>query len=284
MTNYGNCTLVFSSKFFQPSRFSFFLFFSHFSLSSQILSLFFLFFLKISEEYKESDGFYFTGPQISLNAEHPCPICSQSSTAEFEKEFREKKEPSHRHHHHHHHHHQHQHQHQHHGEEEIGDERELIEKKRLEREEEGEKVKEAVEEFLQRRGDGFFSFLFSLLFIFFFYDNTIQNFNFKKIGDRKGQYLIFMSMGTLYRPSEAFLTPFFEAFSLFSSSLVIINVGQYFDIESRKSPNILFTSFAPQLYLLERADVFVTHAGLNRFFFLQILHKLFNDFFFFFFF
>mmetsp|Transcript_27270 Transcript_27270/g.37932 ORF Transcript_27270/g.37932 Transcript_27270/m.37932 type:complete len:242 (-) Transcript_27270:59-784(-) len=79
MTNYGNCTLVFSSKFFQPS----------------------------SEEYKESDGFYFTGPQISLNAEHPCPICSQSSTAEFEKEFREKKEPSHRHHHHHHHHHHH---------------------------------------------------------------------------------------------------------------------------------------------------------------------------------
>jgi hypothetical protein len=77
-------------------------------------------------------------------------------------------------------------------------------------------------------------------------------------------------MGTLYRPSAAFVTPFFRALSsLFPSEsyLAIVNVGENFPFEewesSLASSNVIFVKFISQVRLMKHVDLFITHAGLN---------------------
>lgn len=76
--------------------------------------------------------------------------------------------------------------------------------------------------------------------------------------------LIFISMGTVFNQQPELYHTCFEAFRE-SEATVILTVGKRTDISQFKDipANFLVYHYVPQLEVLQRADVFVTHGGMN---------------------
>lgn len=79
-----------------------------------------------------------------------------------------------------------------------------------------------------------------------------------------GQPLIFISMGTMYNADAAFYHACFDAFAE-SPYQVVLAVGQRLDLTQLRQPpaNFMVRPFVPQLELLQRATLFITHGGMN---------------------
>eukprot|EP00009_Paramoeba_aestuarina_P012162 CAMPEP_0201541446 /NCGR_PEP_ID=MMETSP0161_2-20130828/71484_1 /ASSEMBLY_ACC=CAM_ASM_000251 /TAXON_ID=180227 /ORGANISM="Neoparamoeba aestuarina, Strain SoJaBio B1-5/56/2" /LENGTH=372 /DNA_ID=CAMNT_0047948987 /DNA_START=399 /DNA_END=1517 /DNA_ORIENTATION=- len=80
-------------------------------------------------------------------------------------------------------------------------------------------------------------------------------------------HVVFMSMGSLYRPKDTFVLPFLEGIRDIPGVFLVMNIGRMEGweefAESHQYANVMFVNWAPQLYLLEKASIFVTHAGMN---------------------
>ena len=84
------------------------------------------------------------------------------------------------------------------------------------------------------------------------------------VGAREGQRVIYVSMGTIVARQEPFFRGCFEAFGG-GAHRVVLSTGRSADI-SALGPipaNFLVRSHVPQLEVLERADLFITHGGMN---------------------
>lgn len=79
-----------------------------------------------------------------------------------------------------------------------------------------------------------------------------------------GQALIYVSMGTMYNADAAFYHACFDAFGD-SGYQVVLAVGQRLDLSQLRQPpdNFIVRPFVPQLELLQRANLFITHGGMN---------------------
>eukprot|EP01130_Rhizamoeba_saxonica_P003806 TRINITY_DN1578_c0_g1_i1.p1 TRINITY_DN1578_c0_g1~~TRINITY_DN1578_c0_g1_i1.p1 ORF type:complete len:441 (+),score=66.98 TRINITY_DN1578_c0_g1_i1:53-1324(+) len=77
--------------------------------------------------------------------------------------------------------------------------------------------------------------------------------------------VVYVSMGTLYYQDPAFFNMCFEAFGDKPKYSVIISVGRTTDIESLGPipSNIIVMNYVPQLDILEKANAFITHGGMN---------------------
>ncbi|QBD74628.1 glycosyl transferase [Ktedonosporobacter rubrisoli] len=76
--------------------------------------------------------------------------------------------------------------------------------------------------------------------------------------------LLYVSLGTIFNTESAFYKQCFEAFGE-SDYQVVLSHGKHIDL-SALGPipeNFLLSSYVPQLEILERAKVFVTHSGMN---------------------
>ncbi|MDA7026667.1 glycosyltransferase [Bacillus sp. CLL-7-23] len=80
----------------------------------------------------------------------------------------------------------------------------------------------------------------------------------------KNQNVIYISMGTVLSKTEEFFNLCIDAFSDFAG-IVVIAVGEKFDMTTLKKipDHFMMSSYVPQLEVLEEADVFVTHGGMN---------------------
>lgn len=76
--------------------------------------------------------------------------------------------------------------------------------------------------------------------------------------------VIYISLGTVLKGAVSFFQTCIDAFSQEDVD-IIISVGQKFNVKKLKniSSNIHIYSTVPQLQVLEMADVFVTHGGMN---------------------
>lgn len=79
-----------------------------------------------------------------------------------------------------------------------------------------------------------------------------------------GNKLIFISMGTIFNQQPELYTTCFEAFQEIQAT-VILSVGKQTDISQFKDipSNFIIRNYVPQLEILEQADVFITHGGMN---------------------
>ncbi len=79
-----------------------------------------------------------------------------------------------------------------------------------------------------------------------------------------GNKLIFISMGTIFNQQPELYTTCFEAFEEIQAT-VILSVGKQTDISQFKDipSNFIIRNYVPQLEILEQADVFITHGGMN---------------------
>nr|QNH67988.1 UDP-glucuronosyltransferase-like protein 6 [Brachionus koreanus] len=86
--------------------------------------------------------------------------------------------------------------------------------------------------------------------------------------------LIYVSLGTVFYNNVFVFDTIIEAFKEINNSnwIVVISVGKentklYEERQKKGSflipENIVLVSFAPQIYLLERASLFITHCGMN---------------------
>lgn len=78
------------------------------------------------------------------------------------------------------------------------------------------------------------------------------------------QPLIYISMGTMYNADADFYQACFDAFAD-TPYQVVLSVGQRLDPAQLRRPpaNFIVRQFVPQLELLERATLFITHGGMN---------------------
>ena len=92
------------------------------------------------------------------------------------------------------------------------------------------------------------------------YKRTLQAFDFVK-GDKP---VVYISLGTVLNGTVSFFQNCVDAFEREDVD-VIISVGQKFQINKLKNipSNIHIYPSVPQLKVLEMADVFVTHGGMN---------------------
>ncbi|MDY0940576.1 MULTISPECIES: macrolide family glycosyltransferase [Priestia] len=76
--------------------------------------------------------------------------------------------------------------------------------------------------------------------------------------------LIFISMGTVFNQQPELYKTCFEAFGE-SSAKVILSVGKQTDINQFKDipSNFIVRNYVPQLEILQQADIFITHGGMN---------------------
>ncbi|MBU8689788.1 glycosyl transferase [Priestia megaterium] len=76
--------------------------------------------------------------------------------------------------------------------------------------------------------------------------------------------LIFISMGTVFNQQPELYKTCFEAFGE-SSAKVILSVGKQTDINQFKDipANFIVRNYVPQLEILQQADIFITHGGMN---------------------
>ncbi|WJD83828.1 macrolide family glycosyltransferase [Priestia megaterium] len=76
--------------------------------------------------------------------------------------------------------------------------------------------------------------------------------------------LIFISMGTVFNQQPELYTICFKAFQE-SKATVVLSVGKQTDIRQFKDipPNFIVRNYVPQLEILQQADVFITHGGMN---------------------
>ncbi|HWL25231.1 MAG TPA: macrolide family glycosyltransferase [Ureibacillus sp.] len=91
--------------------------------------------------------------------------------------------------------------------------------------------------------------------------HNIEYIPFKVQHDTK---LIFISMGTVFNQQPELYTTCFEAFRK-SPYIVILAVGKQTDIHQFDDipSNFRVHQYVPQLEILEQADVFITHGGMN---------------------
>lgn len=91
--------------------------------------------------------------------------------------------------------------------------------------------------------------------------HDIEHIPFKVQHDTK---LIFISMGTVFNQQPELYTTCFEAFRK-SPYTVILAVGKQTDIHQFDDipSNFRVHQYVPQLEILEQADVFITHGGMN---------------------
>nr|QVK45637.1 UDP glucuronosyltransferase [Brachionus paranguensis] len=91
-------------------------------------------------------------------------------------------------------------------------------------------------------------------------------------GRKKEKILIFASLGTVFNDFKSVFDKILESFSLFESenssleSRLIVSVGhkvfeQYKDFKMQK--NILISPHVPQINVLEKASLFITHCGMG---------------------
>ncbi|MFE7083312.1 nucleotide disphospho-sugar-binding domain-containing protein, partial [Priestia megaterium] len=76
--------------------------------------------------------------------------------------------------------------------------------------------------------------------------------------------LILISMGTLFNQQPELYTTCFEAFRE-SKATVILSVGKHTDIDKFNDipSNFIVRNYVPQLGILQQADIFITHGGMN---------------------
>lgn len=84
------------------------------------------------------------------------------------------------------------------------------------------------------------------------------------IKDLKGEKVIFISMGTVFNEQPALYEKCFEAFKDVEAKVILvvgkkINISQFENIPN----NFKLYNYVPQLEVLQHADVFVTHGGMN---------------------
>jgi MGT family glycosyltransferase len=79
-----------------------------------------------------------------------------------------------------------------------------------------------------------------------------------------GQKLIYIAVGTVYQANLEFFRACIEAFAD-PQYLVILSVGRAIEPESLGTtpPNFKVEQYVPQLSVLEQADLFITHGGMN---------------------
>ncbi|KLA17877.1 hypothetical protein B4087_2045 [Bacillus cereus] len=82
--------------------------------------------------------------------------------------------------------------------------------------------------------------------------------------DLKGEKLIFISMGTVFNEQPELYEKCFEAFKGVEATVILavgkkINISQFENIPN----NFKLYNYVPQLEVLQHADVFVTHGGMN---------------------
>ncbi len=83
-------------------------------------------------------------------------------------------------------------------------------------------------------------------------------------GKLDGRPLLYISLGTLHHGNTAFFTRCIEAFRDYPGQ-VLVSVGRGTDLRqfAGAPANFIFAEAVPQLAILERARIFLTHAGLN---------------------
>jgi MGT family glycosyltransferase len=76
--------------------------------------------------------------------------------------------------------------------------------------------------------------------------------------------VIYISLGTIVNTNTAFYQQCFSAFADFAGQ-VVLSVGKQTAIEALSTipSNFIVRNFVPQLDVLQRADLFITHGGLN---------------------
>lgn len=84
------------------------------------------------------------------------------------------------------------------------------------------------------------------------------------IKDLKDEKVIFISMGTVFNEQPALYEKCFEAFKDVEAKVILvvgkkINISQFENIPN----NFKLYNYVPQLEVLQHADVFVTHGGMN---------------------
>jgi MGT family glycosyltransferase len=84
------------------------------------------------------------------------------------------------------------------------------------------------------------------------------------IQKQASQKLIYVAVGTVYRANLEFFRACIEAFAD-PQYLVILSVGRAIEPESLGiiPPNFKVEQYVPQLSVLEQADLFITHGGMN---------------------
>jgi MGT family glycosyltransferase len=84
------------------------------------------------------------------------------------------------------------------------------------------------------------------------------------IEKQAGQKLIYIAVGTVYVANLDFFRACFKAF-VDPSYLVIMSVGKAVDLETLGAipANFKVAQYVPQLQVLEQADIFITHGGMN---------------------
>jgi MGT family glycosyltransferase len=84
------------------------------------------------------------------------------------------------------------------------------------------------------------------------------------IQKQEGQKLIYVAVGTVYQANLEFFRACIEAFAD-PQYLVILSVGRAIEPESLGTtpPNFRVEQYVPQLSVLEQADLFITHGGMN---------------------
>ncbi|MCY9374795.1 glycosyltransferase [Bacillus sp. T17B1] len=80
----------------------------------------------------------------------------------------------------------------------------------------------------------------------------------------KDEKVIYISMGTVLDNTEEFFNLCIDAFSGFNGK-VVIAAGEKADLTNLKQApeNFIIAQYVPQLEVLEHADVFITHGGMN---------------------
>ncbi len=78
------------------------------------------------------------------------------------------------------------------------------------------------------------------------------------------EQIVYISLGTINHLNLEFYQKTFEAFANFPAQFVL-SVGQHTDIETLGDipSNFVVKNFVPQLEILQRSDVFITHGGMN---------------------
>ncbi|MCZ8519658.1 MULTISPECIES: macrolide family glycosyltransferase [Paenibacillus] len=79
-----------------------------------------------------------------------------------------------------------------------------------------------------------------------------------------GQFVIYISMGTVFNDLQEFYKTCFEAFRD-TDAKVVLSIGRKVKIEDLPEPpaNFLVRSYVPQLEVLQHTDIFFTHGGMN---------------------
>ncbi|QCS53509.1 macrolide family glycosyltransferase [Priestia flexa] len=80
----------------------------------------------------------------------------------------------------------------------------------------------------------------------------------------KNEQVLFISMGTVLDHTEEFFNMCIDAFANFDGK-VVIAAGERADMNQIKEApeNFIISAYVPQLKVLEHADVFITHGGMN---------------------